>query len=164
MKSRVGMIILWILVLVSLALNGYLLFALNQARLQAQEALTNTRASVQNLGTTPFTTTVHVDQLIPFSTTLPLSQTFTVPIDTTYPLNTVVHTAIQIPLLGPQDIAVPIAANIPLQLNLQIPVRMQIPISLTYQLKTDLPVQVKLPPETLDFLDQLLEQAAGALK
>jgi hypothetical protein len=86
-----------------------------------------------------------------------------VPLDFEYPLNTVINTYVDIPLLGRQDIAVPVETVIPINTMLDIPIQMDFPISVTYQLQTVIPVEVQLPPTLLDTFEGFIEQLNVAL-
>jgi len=162
--TRIWLIVLSLLLAVSLAVNALNFYLLSQARAGALNALRAAQDSLRELTATPFTTIVGIDQTLPISATIPLDQTFVVPIDIIYPLDTVVHTAIQIPLVGTQNIAVPIQADIPIQMEIEIPIQMQIPISFTYHLQTEVPVTFELPSGTVELIEEILEQAEGALR
>jgi len=153
-----------VVLLLSIALHGFTFYLLVQARQQAAAAVSQAQSGLQSIGEQTIVTVVEIDQELPFSTTLPLNHTFAVPIDTVYPLSTVVETEIQIPLLGPQEIAVPIKARIPVELTVDIPVATEIPISLTYHLQTEVPVEVKLPSELLTPIEAILQQAEEAFQ
>ena len=116
------------------------------------------------MGSEPFVTQVSVDQEIPFNTTIPISQTFTVPLNIQYPLSTVVNTYVNVPILGRQDIAIPIETIIPIQYTLDVPIQVDVPISLTYHLQTEIPVEVAIPPEIRAPLDEILRQIEDGLQ
>jgi len=153
-----------VLVLASLALHAFTFYTLSQVRKQAAGAVAQARAGLEPLAGEPIVAVDQINQQLPFSPTLPLDQSFQVPINTVYPLSTVVETSINIPLLGPQAIAVPIKARIPIQLTIDVPVKMQVPISFTYHLDTEVPVEVAIPPELLTPVEDMLKQAEEGLK
>ncbi len=152
------------LLCLSLALNGYILYTRSLAFDQAVAVLDTLRAQLDDLGRQSLSTEVQIDQVVPISATLPFDYVFTVPVDTVYPLSTVVNTGFELPLLGWQDIAVPIQAEIPLQLDLDVPVQAEIPISFTYQLQMTIPIEVAWPPEILSPLQEILREAEDALR
>ncbi len=153
-----------LLLVLSLLLNSVVLAALYYARVQSLVLLTQAERTVEQLSSRPIKTIIEIDQRIPLSETLPFDHSFSVPIDTTYPLSTVVQTEISLPLLGTRTVSIPIQADIPLRLELDIPVQTNIPLSFTYHLRTSLPIEVSLPPETLAPILALLQQATAALK
>jgi len=163
-KLKFGQVLLCALVILSLALNGLVIFTLYQAREAALGVLESAQVSLFRLTQAPIVTQVKVDQDVPINTTIPIQKTFTVPLDFDYPLSTVVNTSINIPVLGRQDIAVPIDTIIPIKYDVEIPVQTEIPISFTYRLQADIPVEVALPPETVDNLEVFLEQLTDFLK
>ena len=164
MHRKTWLLILTVLTVISLTLNGLLLFTLFKVRENALGTLTSVRNTVALMGTEPMTMTVHIDQMIPFNTVLPLSQTLTIPLDIVYPLSTVVNTYVNIPVLGRQDIALPIDTEIPIQYDLTVPLALDVPISLTYPLQVDVPVAIKIPPELRTPIDDVLQQIETALR
>ena len=159
MKAKAWPVILTILVLLSLALNVFCLLTLAQARSAVAAVLASARNALATLGAESITTQVRVDQEIPFNTTVPISQTLTIPLNMEYPLSTVVNTYVTIPLMGRQEIAIPIEAVIPIHYTFDVPIQVEVPISLTYRLQTEIPVTVEIPPELRAPLDQWLEEA-----
>lgn len=164
MKQKSWLTALTILVIISLGLNGVLIFALFKARDTALDTLASVRNSVAVMGAEPLTTVVNVDQDIPFDTVIPIKQTVTIPLDITYPLSTVINTYVNVPVLGRQDIAVPIDTLIPLKYDLTVPIDMDFPISLTYRLQVDVPVSFEIPAEIRAPIDTVLQQAESALR
>jgi len=164
MYRKTWLTILTILTIISLILNGILLFALFKVRANALEALGAVRNTVALLGTDPITMDVHVDQMIPFNMVLPLNETVTIPLDIVYPLDTIINTYVDIPVIGRQDIAVPINAQIPIQYDLTVPIALNVPISLTYPLQVDVPVVIEIPPELRVPIEAVLQQIEAALR
>lgn len=163
-KYKLWLTVLSILVVVSLLFNGALVFALFKARDAALDVLASVRNSVAVMGKEPFTTTVQVDQDIPFNMVIPISRTLTIPLDIAYPLSTVVNTYVDLPILGRQDISIPIETVIPIQYDLTVPLQMDFPISMTYRLQVAVPVSVEIPTEIRTPVDQFLEQIESALR
>ncbi len=157
-------IVVSILLLGSLGLNLYILRSLDQARQEAALVVGNARAHLRQVGSDPLVVVVEIDQQLPISQTFQIDERLTVPIDMVYPLDTVVNTRINIPLLGPQNIAVPIQANIPIQFEYTVPISMAFPISMTYDVELALPVEIEIPPELLSPVDAFLQEAEEALK
>jgi hypothetical protein len=162
--ARIWLVVLTILVLLSLALNGYFFLIISNVRQSTLDMITNARVSLAMLSNEPIVVQVEVDQEIPFNTSVPISQTLVVPLDIDYPLSTVVNTFVNIPILGRQDIAIPIETMIPIQYTLEVPIQVEVPISLTYHLQTTVPVEVAIPPEIGLSLDEMLRQAEERLQ
>ncbi len=163
-KYERWILILTLLVLLSLFLNGYLIVSLAQARSRALQIVAAAQNTIQNVDEGTLVVPVRVDQDIPLNTIIPISQTFSIPLKFDYPLSTVVNTSIEIPLLGTQDLAVPIDAVIPIDYVLDVPLQIAIPISLTYRLQMEVPVEIAIPEEMRGSLDELFQQAENALK
>ncbi len=164
MTQKIWLGILTVLVVISLALNAVFVIGLLMVRSAASDVVTSMRSTLDRISDQPFSTTVQVNQDIPFNAVVPINQMMTIPIDIQYPLSTVVNTYIDIPVLGRQDISVPIDTVIPIQYDLVVPVAVDVPISLTYHLQADVPVSFDIPAEIRTPLDLLLQQAESVLK
>ncbi len=164
MTQKVWLGILTVLVLISLTLNIVFVAGLLIARSAAAEVVTSMRSALDRISDQPFSTIVQVNQDIPFNAVVPINQTVTIPLDIQYPLNTVVNTYIEIPVLGRQDISVPIDTIIPIKYDLVVPVAVDVPISLTYHLQADVPVSFDVPAEIRTPLYLMLQQAESVLK
>ena len=162
--ARIWLVVLTILVVASLALNGYLLLIIGTVRQGALDVIVNTRNSLATLSSEPIVVPITVDQEIPFNTSVPISQTLVLPLDIDYPLSTVVNTFVDVPILGRQDITFPIETIIPIQYTLEVPIQVDVPISLTYRLQTEVPVEITVPPEIRSSLDEVLRQAETGLQ
>ena len=119
----------------------YFLLLLSRARNGLQDAIAIVRNTLAVLGEEPIELSVVVDKEIPINTSIPISETVTVPIDIDYPLSTIVNTSFNIPLLGRQEYLFPIDTIIPLHMNLDIPIQDTVQISLTYLLQIEVPVK-----------------------
>ena len=162
--ARIWLVVLTVLVVASLALNGYFLIVLSNVRQRAMDVIVNTRNDLAALSSEPIMIPVAIDQEIPFNTSVPISQTIVLPLDIDYPLSTVINTFVDVPVLGRQDIALPIETVIPIQYTLEVPIQVEVPISLTYHLQTEVPVEVVIPPEIRSSLDEVLRQAETGLQ
>ncbi len=161
---KIGRLLLWFLVLLSLALNGVLIYALLEVREGALSTIASLQNTVVQWRDQSIVVPVKVDQQIPFRATVPISETLTVPLDFDYPLSTVVNTSVRIPLVGEQDVAFPIDTIIPVHYTLEAPVQVSVPISMTYHLQTEIPVSVEIPPAWLDQIYAILEETESALR
>lgn len=164
MRSRFWTVILWLLVILSLGLNLYLISLLVQINANVRGFLSSAQTAIETSIGESFTTYVAVDYEIPIETVVPISQTISVPLDLDYPLSTVVHTYVHLPLLGRQNLAIPIETIIPIHDTFSIPIEVEFPISLTYRLQADLPISVTIPPEIRDALLMTLQEVDESLK
>ena len=105
----------------------------------------------------PLVLDVAVGEDIPIQMTVPLDQVFVVPLEMNYPLKTVINTYITLPVLGRQNISVPVDTVIPVSTTVEVPIRANVPISLTYHLQTEIPVEMHFPFRLSSTLDALIE-------
>ncbi len=164
MKSKTTFIVLAAGLALSLFVNVFVIWSLFNFRSKALSTVVTARESLEQLAAESFIADVRINQILPLEMNIEIDQTISVPIDTTYPLNTVVHTTVSLPVFGPQDIAVPINEEIPLQMNLELPVQLTVPISTEYHLDTVLPVEISLPRETAGKLGQTLQDIEDGLR
>jgi hypothetical protein len=147
-----------VLVVLSLLLNGFLLYSLLSVRKGLLDALASARNALAMVGDQPLAFEVTVDELVPIQTTIPIEQTFVVPLQIDYPLDTMVNTYIDIPILGKQELAIPVQTVIPISYPWEIPIQIEVPISFSYHLQQEIPVEVVVPADALDSLTDLLER------
>lgn len=147
----VALILLTILTLLSLMLNGVVIFGLVRARqiaLEAQQTALNTvtdaRSIVTGVGDDTFYYTFKVQQEIPINTSVPFNDEITVPIRTTIPVSTVVIIPVDAGLLGTFDVDVPIRTMFPVDLNITFPVSQTVDIVTTVPLDVAVPIEVPL--------------------
>ena len=164
MTSRPGQIALWVLVLLSLVLNAFLLVQWFGLRAAVSSALSTAREGLASLATEPLQLIVTLDQDVPIETTIPIDQEISVPLDLDYPLSTTVSTAIESPLLGRQEIACPVEAVIPVHQTVSTRLQAQFPVSFTYRLTAQIPVVVMLPAEFTTDLSGILAELEQALR
>jgi hypothetical protein len=163
-NRRIWRIAISVVTLLSLLANGLLIFTLLRMRRELYTSLLSARNTLALSASEPIAFDVTVDQPIPIRTDVSVDEVFDVPIAFAYPLETVVTTHINIPVLGRQEIAVPIETVIPIDHTLEVPIQMTVPISVTYQLQATIPVEVAWPPDLLEGLDALLLGLASGLQ
>ncbi|MBN1246712.1 MAG: hypothetical protein JXC32_03600 [Anaerolineae bacterium] len=155
-KLRIWRLLVSALVVISLVVNGLLIVVLLRVHSSLRETVRAVRTSLALSESMPIAFDVAVDQLIPIRTEVPIDHVFVIPIDFVYPLDTVVSTYVDIPLLGRQEIAVPVETVIPISYTLEVPLQMTVPISVAYHLQAEIPVEVDVPPQMLEGLEALL--------
>lgn len=163
-NRRIWQIAISVVALLSLLANGLLVLTLLRVRQGLSESLLVARNTLALSASEPIAFDVTVDQPIHIRTDVPIDEVFEVPIAFVYPLETVVTTYVNIPLLGRQEIAVPVETVIPIDHTLEAPIQMTVPISVTYQLQATIPVEVAWPPELLQGLDALLLRLISGLQ
>ena len=133
-------------------------------RLAADKAIVEARAALDAVAARPVHLDIQLDTDVPISATIPLHRRFTVPIETTYHLDTVVQTTVQIPIIGAQEIDIPVAGDIPIRLDVDVPVDTALPVAFTYHLQTTVPVEVLIPQQALEPLYAMLSKVEALLR
>ena len=141
--------LLWLVALISLAVNIWLINTLLVARRQVGEAAASAARSVEALRAASIDYTVHVEQSMPLSLTVPLSTTVTVPFNLQLPVNTEVTVPLKT-ILGTFDLNIPIKTTIPVNIQTQVPVQTTVPISATVPVVLDVPIHISLTDTSLD--------------
>ncbi len=157
-RVQIWRYIISLLVIASLTINILLIYFLLQIERGFATSLEAARGALLDMSSEPLEITVEIDQMIPVNTTIAFSDTLTIPLRFEYPLDTIVNTYVQLPVLGRQDIVVPVQTVIPISQTFQMPVQMQVPISMTYPLQAEIPVQVEIPPQLTDTLHGFLDE------
>lgn len=147
---KASYIVLWFLVLLSLALNGILLAGLWKARQAALVVIDQSIKTLERLEDETFATTVHVQKTVPVSADIPFHRELKVPVDVTVPLSHDVSFQESIELsfdtlLGTQTLDVPVGATIPLSLSVPVDVKVPVTISETIPVRTEVEIDVEVP-------------------
>lgn len=162
--------LLWVVALLSLIMSALLLAGLIDFRLKARQQVQDAAVLLGGLELENFDLAVAVDETLTVSTTVPFSDTFTVPISATVPVstsilfednisvpintiipvNTNINVPIEIPVVGALNVPFPISTNIPVNLNVNVPISKDVPIQLDIpvDLLIDVPIQSDIPIET----------------
>ena len=136
--------LLWLVALISLGLNGFIINSLLTVRRQAAEAFTQAAEAVSVIKDGAIEYTVKIDEEIPIALDVPVRFTVDVPIVETIPVNTTVGVPVEIPLVGMRTINIPISANIPINLTIKVPIDKTIPVDAALPMKFDVPVTLKI--------------------
>ena len=166
-KRPLDYYLLWFIVLLSLAINAGLVYALVVARARAAEGAQMAAQALKSLRASSFDYSAHIEQTLPVSLTIPFNTSVTVPISVTLPINT--DFSFTISILG-QDFPVnlPIHANVPVNVEPQVPVHLSVPISTTVPVVLDVPVHIDLGQtalgQSLEPTQMYLEKLAADLQ
>ncbi|MEM7113308.1 MAG: hypothetical protein AAF614_12810 [Chloroflexota bacterium] len=163
--------LLWVIVIISLGLNGLLIYGLLSARTQAGQEVARVATALRDNPMGDFEIPVNVDEMLPISMDVPFEDTFTVEISETIPVSTSVlfEEDIEIPIRETVRIAenvqvfvvipvinqrvpidIPIGANIPIALDINVPVSYEIPVETDIPVNfiVDVPVSTNVPIDT----------------
>lgn len=171
-SAKIFMGLLFVLVLLSLTLNGLLLWqwwTFQQQAMQAiqrfnpviNEGLSQAIADMQEFEQSTVEFNIEVSQNIPIDTEIPFNETLEVPINTTIPIQQQIATTIMIdPLQSgleiPVDINVPVDIEVPVDMSIPITVDRTIPISTNIPLNMTVPISIKISEtELAPYLERL---------
>jgi hypothetical protein len=147
----VALILLTLLTLISLALNGVVIFGLLRAQriaLDAQQVglgvVTEARSAITGVGDDTFAYTFEVKQDVPVETSVPFREEVIVPIRATIPISTMVIIPVNAGMLGTFDIDVPVRTLIPVNLDLSVPISHTVDIATVVPLDVDVPIEIAL--------------------
>ena len=160
-------ILLTVLTLLSLMLNGVVIYALVQAQQTMHGIVSDAREMVSQLADHTFTYTVEVDQEFPISTEFPFSQTMTVPVNTVVPVNTKVVVPIDLGFTT-YRLTVPVNTVFPVDMDFTIPVSQVVDITTVVPMSMALPVEIAVPETPLagylEEVDAMLERTQQVIE
>ena len=165
----VALIVLTLLTLISLALNGVVIYGLLRAQkiaLDAQQVglgvVTEARSAITGVGDDTFAYTFEVKQDVPVETSVPFREEVIVPIRATIPISTMVIIPVNAGLLGTIDIDVPVRTLIPVNLDIAVPISHTVDIATVVPLDVDVPIEIALAETPL--VDYIVQMDAGLAK
>jgi len=151
----IALVILLVLTLLSLGLNGVVIYGALQAQQTALETVRDTRAVVKGIGNDSFSYTFRLRDEIPFQTAFPVNEEFTVPVHTTIPVNTTVVVPINLGFAS-YKLKVPINTVFPVDMEFTVPISMEMDVDVTVPVDMEVPVDIPLADMPLiDHLNQL---------
>lgn len=140
---RIALIVLAVLTLLSLALNGVVVFGLLKARQIVLATMADARALVTGIGDATFSYTLEVRQVIPIATNIPFHEEITVPVKTTIPIDTTVVVPVDLGITT-YNLEVPIRTLVPVDLAFTVPISRTVDIRTTVPLELDVPIEIPL--------------------
>ncbi len=159
-SAKVIIFILFILVLLSLALNGLLLWQWWSFQQQVKaairdfepivgEALSQAITDLETFENSTIEFNVQVQQEFPVQVEIPFQETLDVPIQTTIPISQEIQTTILIDPLQtglsiPTDVTVPVDLEVPINLTIPVSVDRTVPISTTVPIDFNVPLSIKI--------------------
>ncbi len=173
--GKAALVLLFVLVILSLSLNGILLWQWFSFQQQVQSLVRPSRAMLQqaiaDLGTFQEATiqfNIPVNENIPIQAEVPFREALEVPIHTTIPIKQEVSTTVlvDIPEIGatvPIDITIPVDMEVPVDLSVPVSIDRTVPISTTVSLDLSVPISVKVSETGLAELVGQLRQSLVSL-
>lgn len=170
--AKISIVVLFILVLLSLGLNGYLIWqwltfqqqtqqTVQTYQMLASEGLAQAIADLESFEQATIQFEIEVQQEFPVQVEIPFQETIEVPIQTTIPINQEIQTTImldpfQAGLAIPTDITVPVDMEFPIDLTIPVSVDRTIPISTSVPLDLSVPIAIEIgETELAPYLERL---------
>ena len=165
-------IILFVLVFISLGLNVYLVWQLQQTQQEVkavvqkvgpdvQTSLEQTIADLEAFQNATLEFKVAIDEEFPIEAQIPFNETIDVPIKLTVPIQQDIDTTIVIDVLGqglPVDVSVPVDVEVPIDTTITVPIDRTIDVSTTVPLKLDVPIALEIgDTELAGYVDRIRE-------
>jgi hypothetical protein len=160
--------VLFILVIISLGLNIYLIWQLSRLEQQTrqmgpvfQQALNQTADNLASFQQSTIKFDVKLKQNFPIQAEIPFKETIDVPLKLTIPISQEIKTTLKIDLLKtgtaiPIDVVVPINLEVPIDTTVPVALDRTIPISTTVPLNLNVPVSIPINKTDLaGYLEQL---------
>jgi hypothetical protein len=166
------LVIFFILICVSLGLNGFLLWKLysfeQQARATArnvapvfQESLAQAITDLEALQASTIEFDVQVNEEFPVQAEIPIKETLEVPIQLEIPISQEIKTTVlldplQTGLSVPVDVTVPVDMKVPIDVSIPVSIDRTIPVSTTVPLDLDVPISIAIgDTELADYIERL---------
>lgn len=139
-----------LLAMISLSLLLHLItwLAINRLRGIAREQIQALAQEIEQAENDVFTMNLELNQPVPIRAAIPINQQLTIPINTTVALSETFNVPLDTPL-GSFNIPVPINADIPINTEVPISVRETVSVSTTVDLDLDVPISVPIRETSL---------------
>lgn len=151
----IALIVLTVLTLLSLALNGAIIYGLLQARQIALKTVAGARAIATGIGNETISYTFEVHQEIPVAASVPFHEEITVPVQTTVPISTTVVVPINLGITS-YNLRVPIRTLVPINLEFTVPISKTVDVATTVPLDFPSLIEISIADTPLvGYLDSL---------
>jgi len=137
-----GYLILWVLTILSLLLNVFMVRQVILARQAARQAVHSAMAVMGDLQQMRFSYRVAVDQAMPIVTDLPVNETIPVTIREQLPISTVVQVPVNAGPFGTLNLDIPIRTTVPLNLNTSITLNQSFHVDTVVPVRFEVPVEI----------------------
>ncbi len=175
---KIIIIILFVLVFLSLGLNGFLISQLLSARQQAlglvqnfkpmvQDTLSQVDTELETFQESTLEFNVKIDQILPIDVEIPFNETVEVPINLVIPIEQQIQTTVmmdpfQAGLEIPVKIDVPISVEVPIDVVLPVTIDRTIPISTNVPINLDVPPAIEVSETDLVLYIEQVRQGIGS--
>ncbi|MBN1429384.1 MAG: hypothetical protein JXB07_13510 [Anaerolineae bacterium] len=139
-----GYIVLWLVTILSLVLNVFILRQIAVTKQAAQQAINDAIMTVDNLQDTTLAYTVVIEDTIPINADLGLGESIPVPVDEDLPLNATISVPVQMGPFGTHTIAIPISGTVPVRTTLNIVIDQPLHVSTTVPVNLEVPIRLAI--------------------
>ncbi len=137
-------VLLWLIALLSLALNVVIIGIVIAAALFLRGIAGQAADKLEALGNSTIATNVRVNRDIAIDITVPFDYVTEIPIEQNVPIETTVKIQQDVPLIGEVNFDVPIKTNVPISVKVPINIKRSIPIKTSIPLNIDVPVAIQV--------------------
>jgi len=166
-RYLVVLIVISTLTLLSLALNGIVIFGSLQLRQTAQDVVGDAQNLLAEMSSDTLSYTVQLDQDIPISTDVPFNEVFSVPVNTVVPISTTVRVPVDLGFRT-YRLTIPIETIVPVDVEATVPVSQVVDITTIVPLQVAVPIEIPIAGTSLaDYLsdaDVMLERLEEQLE
>lgn len=152
--------LLWILLIISIALNVVTIGLFFYARQVTMDAIYTTQGIVDGAADDTLAYDYAISQTMPVNVVVPIREDVSVPISTVVPINTVVDVEVDTGVFGKLPLSIPIDARFPVSVTLPVHVEKDVTIDTTIPLSVTVPIVVNIADTPLR---AYLEQVSDAL-
>ena len=165
------LIVLSLLTVLSLALNGVVIYALMRFARIGRETIAEARTVLAAVGDEEFVYNFTFDDEFPVKTSVPINDEFTVPFKTTIPINTTVTVPLNLGITT-YNLKIPINTVFPMDMEFTVPISMTMDIDMSVPVSMEVPVEIAIRDTpfvtylsnvdvTLDDLEQQMSDPLG---
>ncbi len=143
-SQRRAPVLLWMIALLSLAINIVIIAGLVVGIITARRFAANAADKLEALGNSTIATTVRVNREVTVDTTVPFVYSDSIAIEQNLPIDTVVNIKQEVPVIGLIDFNVPIKTSVPIRLKVPVSIKQSIPVKASVPINFDVPVAVQI--------------------
>lgn len=151
-------VVLWVLLLCSVALNAVTIWFILRARQVTVDTAYTAKAVVDRLAADTIRYDYAISQTVPLRVVVPIEEDVTVPISTVIPLKTTVAVNVDTGIFGMIPLNIPIDAQFPVNISFPVHVKKDVTIATVIPVSTTVPIRVEIAQTPLaDYLRQISE-------
>ena len=160
-RLNVSVLILYLLVTISLLLNGGLIWLLLRVQDRVFDSFDQFTTMAEKIEAEVLSVPIHVDETFPVSVSVPFEYSDTFPVNTTVPISTTLVVPFEI-MGSTINIDVPVDMSVPINLDVPVSLVKTFDISTTVPVKFDMVVEIRMNDTPIPvYLTDLKEMLQG---